>query len=119
MSGELESTKGEIILGKGERISVLKQNHNEFDDYSVLDTVIMGNSNLYKVMKEREAIYSKSDFSMEDGMKAATLEEKFASMNGWQAESDAALLLSGLGIKNDKHSVLMKDLKDCSGIINL
>lgn len=99
MSGELESTKGEIILGKGERISVLKQNHNEFDDYSVLDTVIMGNSNLYKVMKEREAIYSKSDFSMEDGMKAATLEEKFASMNGWQAESDAALLLSGLGIK--------------------
>ena len=112
LSGELESTKGEIILGKGERISVLKQNHNEFDDYSVLDTVIMGNSNLYKVMKEREAIYSKPDFSMEDGMKAATLEEKFASMNGWQAESDAALLLSGLGIKNDKHSVLMKDLKD-------
>ena len=112
LSGELESTKGEIILGKGERISVLKQNHNEFDDYNVLDTVIMGNSNLYKVMKEREAIYSKPDFSMEDGMKAATLEEKFASMNGWQAESDAALLLSGLGIKNDKHSVLMKDLKD-------
>ena len=112
LSGELESTKGEIILGKGERISVLKQNHNEFDDYSVLDTVIMGNSNLYKVMKEREAIYFKPDFSMEDGMKAATLEEKFASMNGWQAESDAALLLSGLGIKNDKHSVLMKDLKD-------
>lgn len=112
LSGELESTKGDIILGKGERISVLKQNHNEFDELTVLDTVIMGNYNLYKIMKEREEIYAKENFSMEDGIKAGILEEKFASMNGWLAESDAALLLSGLGIKNDKHLSLMKDLKD-------
>ena len=112
LSGEIESTKGEIILGKGERISVLKQNHNEFDEFSVLDTVIMGNYKLYQIKKEKDEIYLKPDFTIEDGMRAATLEEEFASMNGWQSESDAALLLSGLGIKNDKHNLLMKELKD-------
>lgn len=112
LSGEIEPTKGEVILGKGERISVLKQNHNEFDEFTVLDTVIMGNHNLYQIMKEKDSIYQKANFTVEDGMRAAALEEEFAAMNGWQAESDAALLLSGLEIKNDKHNLLMKELKD-------
>ena len=96
LSGEIESTKGEIIKGKNERISVLKQNQNEFDDLKVLDTVIMGNNKLYSIMKEKDELYLKPDFSMKDGIKAAELEEEFASMNGYMAESDAAILLSGL-----------------------
>ncbi|MEG0826191.1 MAG: ATP-binding cassette domain-containing protein [Bacilli bacterium] len=112
LSGEIESTKGEVILGKNERISVLKQNHHEFDEFNVLDTVIMGDSLLYNIMKEKDAIYMKSDFSIADGMRVAELEEKFAAMNGWQAESNAALLLSGLEIKNEKLVVKMKELKD-------
>lgn len=112
LSGEIESTKGDIVLGKNERISTLRQNHNEFDDFTVLDTVIMGNAKLYQIMKDKEEIYMKPDFTMEDGMKAAILEEEFASMNGWQAESDASVLLSGLGVKNEKHNLMMKELKD-------
>jgi len=112
LSGELEATSGDIIIGKNERLSVLKQNHNEFDEYTVLETVIMGDSELYNIMKEKEAIYMKEDFSIEDGMKAAELEEKFASKNGWQSESDAASMLSGLGIKNNKLELKMKELKD-------
>ena len=94
ISGELESTKGEVILGKGERVSVLRQNHNEFDEYTVLDTVIMGDEKLYKVMKEKNDLYMKEDFSMEDGIRAGELEEEFAALNGWQAESDIAQLFA-------------------------
>lgn len=112
LSGELDSTKGEVILGKGERLSTLKQNHNEFDDYQVLETVIMGDTKLYKIMKEKEELYLKPDFSMEDGIKVADLEEEFASLNGWQAESDAAQLLAGLGIKTDKLEMKMGELRD-------
>lgn len=112
LSGEVESTKGEVIIGKGERLSVLKQNHNEFDEYPVLETVIMGDSELYGIMKEKEAIYSKADFSMEDGIRAGELEALFEEKNGWQAESDAAILLSGLGINPDLHNELMGNLKD-------
>ncbi len=112
LSGEIESTKGEIILGKNERISTLRQNHNEFDEFSVLETVIMGDAKLYGIMKEKEALYMKPDFSDEDGMKVADLEEEFASLNGWQAESDAAQLLAGLGIKTDKQKMQMSELRD-------
>ena len=112
ISGEVESTKGEVIIGKDERISVLRQNHNEFDDYKVLETVIMGDSELYGIMKEKEAIYMKPDFSVEDGMKVAELEARFEEKNGWQAESDAAVLLSGLGITSEYHEMYMRELKD-------
>ncbi len=112
LSGELDSTKGDVILGKGERLSVLKQNHNEFNDYTVIDTVIMGNSVLYNIMKEKDALYMKEDFSDEDGIRVGELEEKFANMNGWQAESDAAVLLSGLGLKNEIFDLKMSELKD-------
>lgn len=112
LSGEIESTKGEVILGKNERLSTLKQNHNEFDEYKVLETVIMGDSKLYSIMKQKDELYAKPDFSMEDGMKVAELEEEFASLNGWQAESDAAQLLAGLGIKTEKLEVLMGELRD-------
>src|SRR5574344_530827 len=112
LSGELEPTKGDVILGKGERLSVLKQNHNEFDEYTVLDTVIMGDYRLYKVKKEKNDLYMKEDFSMEDGIKVAELEEEFASLNGWQAESDIAVLLSGLGLKNDCLYKNISELKD-------
>jgi len=112
LSGELETTTGEVILGKDQRLSVLKQNHNEFDNFTVLDTVIMGNNKLYSIMKEKEALYMKEDFTNEDGMKAAILEEEFADLGGWQAESDAAILLVGLGIKNELHNSLMGELKD-------
>ncbi len=112
LSGSIESTTGEVIIGKGERISVLKQNHNEFDDMTVIDVVIMGNSKLYQIMKEKEELYMKEDFTNEDGMRAGILEEEFASLNGWQAESDAAILLNNLGIDNSKHNLLMKELKD-------
>lgn len=112
LSGEIESTTGEVILGKGQRLSVLKQNHNEYDNYTVIDTVIMGNSKLYDIMKEKDNLYMKTDFTNEDGIKAAALEEEFATLGGWQAESDAAILLSGLGIKNELHNQMMAELKD-------
>ena len=112
LSGEIDSTSGEVILGKNERISVLKQNHNEFNDLTVLETVIMGNSKLYKIMKEKDALYSKEDFTMEDGMKVAELEEEFGRLNGYQAESDAAVLLLGLGIKEDLLYKKMEELKE-------
>ena len=104
LSGEIEPSKGEVSIGRGERLSVLKQDHFAYEEYTVLDTVIMGNSELYEVMKKKEAIYSKPDFSEEDGMKVAKLEEKFAELDGWNAESDAAILLSELGIEPEKHS---------------
>ena len=112
LSGEIESTSGEVILGKGERISVLKQNHNEFDEYKVLETVIMGDQELYDIMTEKNAIYMKTDFTMEDGIRAGELEALFEERNGWQAESDAAILLSGLGIDSSYHEKYMKELKD-------
>ncbi len=110
LSGELTPTHGTVIQGPGERMSVLSQDHFEFDEFTVIDTVLRGHSVLWGVMQEKEAIYSKPDFSDEDGVRAAELEEKFAEMEGWNAESDAASLLSGLGIKESKHRMLMKDL---------
>ena len=111
LSGELEPSKGEVTKEKTERISVLKQDHFAFEEYTVMDTVIMGNTELYGIMKEKEAIYSKPDFSEEDGMKAAKLEERFAELDGWNAESDAAVLLNDLGIEPEKHYALMKDIE--------
>ena len=111
ISGELEPTHGSVLMGTGERLSVLKQDHFEFDEFPVLDTVLMGHKNLWRIMKEKEALYAKSDFSEEDGLLAAKLEDEFAAMNGWNAESDAATLLSGLGIKEDLHYQHMKDLE--------
>ncbi len=110
LSGDLEPTRGTIIFGPNERLSVLKQDHFAFDEYPVLDTVMMGHMELWRVMKEKDAIYMKEDFTDEDGIRAAELEEKFANMDGWNAESDAANLLSGLGIKEHLHYSLMKDL---------
>ena len=111
LSGELEPSKGEVTKEKTERISVLKQDHFAFEEYTVMDAVIMGNTELYGIMKEKEAIYSKPDFSEEDGMKAAKLEERFAELDGWNAESDAAVLLNDLGIEPEKHYALMKDIE--------
>ena len=110
ISGELDPTKGSVTLGSGERLSVLSQDHFKFDAHTVLDTVLMGHTVLWDIMKQREALYAKEDFTDEDGIKAAELEEKFAELEGWNAESDAAILLSGLGIKEDKHYTLMGDL---------
>ena len=110
ISGELDPTKGSVTLGPGERLSVLSQDHFKFDAHTVLDTVLMGHTVLWDIMKQREALYAKEDFTDEDGIKAAELEEKFAELEGWNAESDAAILLSGLGIKEDKHYMLMGDL---------
>lgn len=110
ISGELDPTKGSVTLGPGERLSVLSQDHFKFDAHTVLDTVLMGHTVLWDIMKQREALYAKEDFTDEDGVKAAELEEKFAELEGWNAESDAAILLSGLGIKEDKHYTLMGDL---------
>ena len=95
LSGQLEPTQGDVIITKGQRLSFLEQDQNKYDDYSVLDTVILGNRRLYDIMKEKDAIYMKEDFSDEDGIKAAELEAEFAEMNGWDAESDAATLLEG------------------------
>ena len=111
LSGEIEPSKGEVLIDKGERLSVLKQDHYAYEDYKVLDTVIMGNSELYNIMKEKEEIYSKPDFSEEDGMKAAKLEERFAELDGWNAESDAAILLNNLGIDTELHEKLMKEIE--------
>ena len=111
LSSDLEPSKGDVSIDKGERISVLKQDHFAFEDFSVLDTVIQGNKELYDIMKEKDAIYAKPDFSEEDGMKAAKLEERFAELDGWNAESDAAMLLNDLGIIPDNHYKLMKDIE--------
>ena len=111
LSGEIEPNKGDVTLDKGERISVLKQDHFAYEDYSVLDTVMMGNKELYDIMKEKEAIYMKPDFSEEDGMKAAKLEERFAELDGWNAESDAAMLLNDLGISPENHYKMMKEIE--------
>lgn len=112
ISGELEPTTGSITLGPGERLSVLSQDHFKWDAYTVMDTVLMGHTILWDIMKQREELYAKEDFTDEDGMKVSELEEKFAELDGWNAESDAAALLSGLGIKEDKHYVLMGDLNN-------
>ncbi|MDD6232370.1 ABC-F family ATP-binding cassette domain-containing protein [Frisingicoccus sp.] len=110
LSGKLEPSKGDITMNQGERLSVLEQDHYKYDDCQVLDTVIMGNARLYEIMKEKDAIYMKEDFTEEDGMRASELEGEFAELNGWEAESDAAILLNGLGIEPDLHYAVMKDL---------
>ena len=110
LSGALDTQKGEISITPGQRLSVLEQDHFKYDEYTVLDTVIMGNKRLYDVMKEKEAIYAKEDFSDEDGIKASELEGEFAEMDGWEAESNAAMLLNGLGIDTDLHYSIMKEL---------
>lgn len=110
LSREIEPNTGDIIITPGERLAVLKQNHFEFDEYPVLETVIMGHERLYSIMKEKEDIYAKEDFSDEDGIKASELEGEFAELNGWEAESEAATLLTGLGIEVELHDRLMKDL---------
>ena len=110
LSGSLEPTRGEISITTGHRLSFLQQDHFKYDDYIVLDTVIMGNERLYEIMQEKDAIYSKEDFTEEDGIKAADLESEFANLDGWNAESEAATLLNGLGIETDLHDKLMADL---------
>ena len=110
LSGELEPSEGEVSKSSKERISVLKQDHYAFDDVKVLETVIRGNTKLYSIMKEKEALYAKEDFSDEDGIKAGELEAEFADLNGWMAESDAAELLNGLGIDGSLHDKYMREL---------
>ena len=110
ISGALEPTRGSITLGPGERLSVLSQDHHAFDAFTVMDTVLMGHTVLWAIMEEKNALYAKPDFNDEDGNRVAELEDKFAEMEGWNAESDAAMLLSGLGIKEDQHYKLMKEL---------
>ena len=110
LSGELEPSQGEVAITDGQRLSVLKQDHYQYDEYTVLDAVMLGNTRLYEIMKEKDAIYAKEDFTEEDGIKASELEAEFADMNGWEAESDAATLLNGLGIDNDLHYSKMSEL---------
>lgn len=110
LSGQLDSTNGDIAITPGQRLSFLQQDHFKYDEYPVLDTVIMGNARLYQIMKEKDAIYMKADFTDEDGIKAAELEGEFATMNGWEAESDAANLLNGLGIETELHYVTVSTL---------
>ena len=110
ISGDLDPTRGTISMGPGERLSVLAQDHFAFDDYTVLDTVLMGHTQLWAVMSEKNALYAKEDFTDADGIRASELEEKFAEMEGWNAESDAAALLSGLGIEEALHAKMMRDL---------
>ena len=110
LSGALDPTHGSVTLGAGERLSVLSQDHFEFDECTVIETVMRGHTVLWDIMQEKDALYAKPDFSDEDGIRAAVLEERFAELDGWNAESDAAELLSGLGIKEDRHYMLMKDL---------
>lgn len=112
LSGEIESTHGSVSFGSGERLSVLCQDHFAFDQYTVLDTVMMGHEKLWSIKTEKDALYAKEDFTEEDGMKASELEEQFAEMDGWNAESDAASLLSGLGIKEGYHSLKMSELSN-------
>ncbi len=111
LSGVLETTNGDIVITPGQRLSVLEQDHFKYDDYVVMDTVIMGNERLYQIMKEKDAIYAKEDFSDEDGIRASELEAEFAEMDGWEAESNAAMLLNGLGIDTEHHYSLMRDLE--------
>ncbi|MBR4122612.1 MAG: ATP-binding cassette domain-containing protein [Erysipelotrichaceae bacterium] len=108
LDGRLETTKGEIVMTPGQRLSFLEQDHFKYDDYTVMDTVILGNERLYQVMKEKDAIYAKEDFTDEDGIKASELEAEFADMDGWEAESNAAMLLNGLGIDTELHYAMMK-----------
>ena len=110
LSGKIEPTNGSIVITPGQRLSVLEQDHFKYDDCVVLDTVMMGNARLFEIMKEKDAIYAKEDFTEEDGIRASELEGEFAAMNGWEAESDAATLLNGLGIDTELHYKLMKDL---------
>ena len=110
LTGQIEPSKGDVTITPGQRLSFLEQDHFKYDDYTVLDTVIMGNTRLYEIMKEKEAIYAKEDFTEEDGNKASELEAEFADMNGWEAESDAAQLLNGLGITTDLHYKNMSEL---------
>ncbi|MBR2407878.1 MAG: ATP-binding cassette domain-containing protein [Lachnospiraceae bacterium] len=111
LTGQLEPSKGEVIITPGQRLSFLQQDHFKYDAFPVLDTVIMGNQRLYDIMKEKDAIYAKEDFTEEDGIKASELEAEFATLNGWEAESDAATLLNGLGIETDLHYKMMSELK--------
>lgn len=110
LSGQLEPSKGDVTMSPGERLSVLEQDHFKYDEYNVLDTVIMGNARLYEIMKEKDAIYAKEDFTEEDGIRASELEGEFAEMNGWEAESDAAMLLNGLGVDTFFHYKQMSEL---------
>ena len=110
LSGQLEPSKGDVTMSPGERLSVLEQDHFKYDEYNVLDTVIMGNARLYEIMKEKDAIYAKEDFTEEDGIRASELEGEFAEMNGWEAESDAAMLLNGLGVDTSLHYEQMSEL---------
>ena len=110
LSGQLEPTNGDVVITPGQRLSFLQQDHFKYDAFTVLDTVIMGNQRLYDIMKEKDAIYMKEDFSDEDGIRASELEGEFAEMDGWNAESDAATLLNGLGISTDYHYSMMADL---------
>ena len=110
LSGKIEPSKGEVVMDKGERLSVLEQDHYKYDDFTALDTVIMGNARLYEIMKEKDAIYLKEDFTEEDGIRASELEGEFAELNGWEAESDAAILLNGLGIDNELHTKYLREL---------
>ncbi len=110
LSGNLETTKGDIVITPGQRLSVLEQDHFKYDDYIVMDTVIMGNERLYQIMKEKDAIYAKEDFSDEDGIRASELEAEFAEMDGWEAESNAAMLLNGLGVGTEYHDSTMREL---------
>lgn len=110
LTGELEPTSGDVTITPGQRLSFLQQDHFKYDEYTVLDTVILGNKHLYEVMKEKDAIYAKEDFSDEDGIRASELEAEFAEMDGWNAESDAAQILNGLGVPTEFHYTLMKDM---------
>ncbi|MEE0444376.1 MAG: ATP-binding cassette domain-containing protein, partial [Acutalibacteraceae bacterium] len=110
LSGEIEPNKGEVIITPGERMSVLRQDHFAFDEYDVIRTVLMGNPHLCEIMDEKEALYMKEDFSEEDGIKVSELEEEFAEMGGWSAESDAEILLNGLGVTNEFHYAKMSEL---------
>ena len=110
LSGQLEATSGDIAITPGQRLSFLQQDHFKYDGYSVLDSVIMGNQRLYDIMKEKDAIYMKEDFSDEDGIRASELEAEFAELGGWDAESDAAKLLQGLGIPEECHTLPMAEL---------
>ena len=109
LSGDLEPTTGEVIISKDQRMSILKQDHFQYDEYTVLDTVIMGNQRLYDIMKEKDALYEKEDFTEEDGVRASELEAEFADMDGWEAESDASRLLQGLGLSAD---ILYSEMSD-------
>src|SRR4051812_40521225 len=111
LSGEIDPTSGRVDITPGERLAILKQNHFEFDEYPALQTVIMGHKKLYNIMTEKDAIYAKADFTEADGNRASELESEFADLNGWNAEAEAAELLSGLGVKESVHHSLMKDLE--------